>query len=158
MLDRKGDEPPRAARLRRRSGRFAMVSKGAQGPAGPEADSEKQPPKRWSAQSGRRGRSPLRLLGALRGDGVLIWPGGKGEVSYELDVFGAGDVFSANGALEGDVVAKLAPEEGVEAAAIAARLRLPDGREIALDIHRLDPPLAEVEVEAADAAKLLPPR
>lgn len=135
-----------------------MVSKSAQGPATPEVAAESQQPKRWSSQSGRRGRSPLRLLGALRGDGVLIWPGGRGEVSYELDVFGAGDVFSANGALEGDVVAKLAPEEDAEAAAITARLQLPDGREIVVDILRLDPPLAEVEVGAADAAKLVPPR
>ncbi len=100
----------------------------------------------------------MRLLGALRGDGVLVWPGGKGAVSYELDVFGAGDVFSANGALEGVVVAQLAPDEGAETAAITAHLQLLDGREIAVEILRLDPPLAEVEVGAADAAKLVPPR
>ncbi|HEY1880730.1 MAG TPA: hypothetical protein VGG68_12435 [Caulobacteraceae bacterium] len=132
------------------------MSKGAQDPAKPDAKPEN--PKRWSAQAGRRGRPPLRLLGALRGVGTLIWEGGEGEVSYELDVFGAGDAYTANGALEGDVVAKLAPEAEEETAVLAARLRLPDDREIAVDILRLDPPLAEVEVGASDAAKLLPPR
>ncbi|HEY1562311.1 MAG TPA: hypothetical protein VGF71_15700 [Caulobacteraceae bacterium] len=132
------------------------MSKGAQDPA--KADPKSENPKRWSAQAGRRGRSPLRLLGALRGVGTLIWEGGEGEVSYELDVFGAGDVHSANGAVEGDVVAGIPADEDGDAAPIAARLRLPDDREIALDIMRLDPPLAEVEIGAGDAAKLLPPR
>lgn len=132
------------------------MSKRAQQPAKAEAGSEN--PKRWSNQSLRRGRAPLRMLGALRGAGLLTWRGGKGEVDYELDVFGAGDVFSASGSIEGDLVANLASGHGEDAATIAARLRLPDGREIAIDILRLDPPQAQVEVGAADAAKLLPPR
>ena len=132
------------------------MSKGAQDPAKPDPKSEN--PKRWSSQAGRRGRSPLRLLGALRGVGTLIWEGGEGEVNYELDVFGAGDVHSANGAVEGEVVAGIPADEEDGAAPITARLRLPDNREITLDILRLDPPLAEVEVGASDAAKLLPPR
>ena len=132
------------------------MSKGALSPDKP--DSKSGNPKPWSAQSGRRGRPPLRLLGALRGAGTLIWEGGEGEVSYELDVFGSGDVYTANGALEGDVVTTIPSDEDGETAVITARLRLPDDREIAVNILRLDPPLAEVEVGASDAAKLLPPR
>lgn len=132
------------------------MSKRAQDPAKPEAGAENRPSTPWTTNALRRGRAPLRLMGALRGVGVLIWPGGEGEVEYELDVFGAGDIVSASGAIEGDVVANLAPGEGDEAAATAARLRLRDGREIAVDILRHDPPQAQVEVGEADAGLLLP--
>jgi hypothetical protein len=112
----------------------------------------------WSARGSMRGRARLRLLGALRGAGALVWTGGAIAVAYELDIFGAGEARSASGALEGDFSALPAPDAADPDAPpiTGARLRLEDGREIAIDLTSLEPGLVEIEAHltAADAGLL----
>jgi len=114
-------------------------------------------PVSWPSHGSRRGQAPLRLLGALRGSGVMVWPGGELAVGYELDVFGAGVARSASGALEGDFPAALMPADDDSAAApVVARLRLEDGREVAIAIMSFEPPMAQFEVHQVDAGHLWP--
>ncbi len=137
--------------------------------ATPASDSDAQPAKArpaapapvyWSARGSMRGRTRLRLLGALRGAGALVWSGGAIPAAYELDIFGAGEARSASGALEGDFSALPAPDAADPDAPpiTGARLRLADGREIAVELTTLEPDVVEFEAQltAADA-NLLPP-
>ena len=105
-----------------------------------------------------RGRPRLKLLGALRGAGTLVWPGGSIEAAYELDIFGSGDARSASGNLEGDFSAVPAPDpDDPDTAPITgARLRLDGGHEIAIEITALEPDVVEFEAQltAADAGLL----
>ena len=159
----KRSEPPRAARLRADPNeKIEIMSAGPKSapktePAG--ADGAAPAPVSWPSRGSRRGHAPLRLLGALRGNGVMVWSGGEEAVAYELDVFGAGEARSASGALEGDFIETLTPEEGAGAVSppITARLRLQDGREIGIDIAGVEPPMAQFDVRAADAGGLWPP-
>ena len=112
----------------------------------------------WSARGSMRGRARLRLLGALRGTGALVWSGGTIAVAYELDIFGAGDARSASGALEGDFSVLPAPDKAEPDAPpiTGARLRLEGGHEIAIELTSLEPGLVEIEAQltAADAGLL----
>jgi hypothetical protein len=136
--------------------------KGAPKPAKDAAPKAAAPaPVYWSARGSMRGRARLRLLGALRGSGELLWTGGTIKVAYELDVFGAGEARSASGALEGDFSTLPPPDEAEpDTPPISgARLRLQDGREIAIELTSLEPELAEFEAQltAADAGLLPAP-
>lgn len=112
----------------------------------------------WSARGSMRGRARLRLLGALRGEGALVWSGGTIAVAYELDIFGAGEARSASGNLEGDFTPLPPPSEAEPDAPpiTGARLRLSDGREIAIALTSLEPEGIEFEalLSAADAGLL----
>ena len=113
----------------------------------------------WSARGSMRGRARLRLLGALRGSGALIWSGGTIPVAYELDIFGAGEARSASGSLDGDFSVLPPPDEAEPDAPpiTGARLRLDGGHEIAIELTSLEPELAEFEAQLAAAdAGLLP--
>ena len=79
-----------------------------------------------------RWREPprLRLLRALRGEGALIWSGGAIPAAYELDIFGRGEDRQASGQLTGDFSAL--PDFSIRPG--DRRLRLDDGREIAIDL------------------------
>ena len=92
----------------------------------------------WKGR-GRRDHSPLKLLGALRGAGVLLWKKRKLPVAYEIDVYQRGAGRTASGNLEGDLTALAAlGKEGAPRDA-GVRLRLEDGREIdivLLDVNR----------------------
>lgn len=98
-----------------------------------------KPTSTWSA-GGRARDVRLRLLGALRGPGLLCWPGGWTPVDYELDVYRRGDACMASGSLEGDFAALRCIIETGEGCAV--RLRVSDGWEIEIE-------LVELEAEAA---------
>lgn len=133
--------------------------KGAAKPAKAASPKAAAPtPVYWSARGSMRGRARLRLLGALRGSGALIWSGGTIPVAYELDIFGAGEARSASGSLDGDFSGLPAPDEAEPDAPpiTGARLRLDGGHEIAVELTSLEPELAEFEAQltAADAGLL----
>jgi hypothetical protein len=103
----------------------------------------------WGTRgAGRKGAARLRLLGALRGTGQLTWTGGPVPVAYEINVFGAGDVRSASGSLEGNFPGAdgFDPSDPQASPAPDARLRLEDGTEVAVDITSLEPEVAEFDV------------
>jgi hypothetical protein len=157
---RPGGKRPRqaAAASRIESITMAASPKGAAKPAKDAAPKAGAPAAvYWSARGSMRGRARLRLLGALRGGGVLVWSGGSLAVGYELDIFGAGEARSASGALEGDFSALPPPDpEAPDAPPLTgARLRLEDGREIAIELTSLEPGLAEFEAQLT--ADLSPP-
>lgn len=83
---------------------------------------------------GRRGRGApaMKLLGSLRGRGVLLSEAGETPVSYQLDVFQGGAGRSGSGTLDGDMPAF--PEDS----AMEARLRLAGGREVAVSLQAAD--------------------
>lgn len=104
----------------------------------PPADPHSLSPNPFASRNHRgRWREPprLRLLRALRGEGVLVWPGGAIPAAYELDIFGRGEDRQASGQLTGDFSAlpdfSLRPGD--------RRLRLDDGREIAIDLVSQEP-------------------
>jgi hypothetical protein len=98
---------------------------------------------RWGGGRGRA-TAPLKLLGALRGRGVLIWSGGKAAAAYELDIFGRGASHSANGQLEGDF-APLLRRNRRGGPPTSGRLRLEDGREIEMELVSIEAEVVEVD-------------
>lgn len=90
-----------------------------------------------------RDRLPLKFLGALRGEGKLSWPGGEGAVTYQVDLFAAGEQRRASGNLEGEFPESM--EEG------GLRLTLSDGREIDIAITAQDDGELSFEVDSASA-------
>lgn len=90
-----------------------------------------------------RDRLPLKFLGALRGEGILSWAGGKGAVTYQIDVFAAGEQRRASGNLEGELPAST--EEG------GLRLKLADGREVDVEAVSQDDDELSFEVDSASA-------
>jgi hypothetical protein len=103
----------------------------------------------WGTQRRPQDRAPLRLLGALRGDGTLIWPGGSIAVAYELDLFGRGPARQASGNLEGDF-STLCPIQPDDALPEGVRLRLDDGVELTIELTALG--ADEAAFEASDPA------
>jgi hypothetical protein len=100
----------------------------------PERSTRRAPRVSWS-----RGRSSLKLLGVRRGAGMLVLPDLAIPAAYAIDVFAQDEVRSFGGRLEGDFSTLLS----ADAPAGGARLRLDDGREIAID-------LVDVELSSAD--------
>ncbi len=99
-----------------------------------------------SGSGGFRRPAKVHLLGSLRGAGTLAWSAGAPvAVTYEIDIFGAGDIRSISGAAEGDF--RSAPEaaEGDEDARLPARLTLADGHELAIEVTERDSGLVQFE-------------
>jgi hypothetical protein len=110
------------------------------------------PPKNKGAP--RMGRaSKLRLLARLHGEGLVILPGSPVPVSYDVDIFAGGSAQTASGFLDGDFAAAYASrqDESTGPAATAARLRLADGGEVAIQITIVAPDLAEFEAPLTSA-------
>lgn len=89
--------------------------------------------------------STLRLLGTLRGEGVLIGLGAETAVRYQIELFkrgaqetAAGEVERLQGSLRGEPC--------------PARLRLSDGVEIAIALTDVRADVATFDVDEADAA------
>lgn len=82
----------------------------------------------FATSRGRRG-PPLKFLGALRGEGVLISAAGETAVSYQVDVFQGGSGRTGSGTLDG-VMLDSPDEAGGD-----ARLRLADGRELPITLQ-----------------------
>jgi hypothetical protein len=123
-------------------------------PAAAPKPSAKSSP--WQGR-GRRDHSPLKLLGALRGEGVLLWLKRQLPVSYEIDVYQRGAGRTASGNLEGDLSALVSSDEDGGSKIAGARLRLADGREIGLEIQDLNRTAAGFDAHgAAVDAGLLP--
>jgi hypothetical protein len=101
----------------------------------------------------RRGSSKLRLLGTFRGDGELVWAGGRTPVAYALDLFGAGEMRSANGSLEGDF-SSLERTDAGSLPSKALRLRLADGLEIPIDVTSRQHQLVEFDADLPPAVAL----
>jgi hypothetical protein len=91
----------------------------------------------WKGR-GRRDHSPLKLLGALRGEGVLLWLKRQVPVAYEIDVYQRGAGRTASGNLEGDLSALVSSDKEGGGKVAGVRLRLADGREIGLEILELN--------------------
>lgn len=97
--------------------------------------------------------SKLRLLARLHGKGLVTWSGPPVPVVYDLDVFGGGVSRIASGFLDGDFAAAHAcgQDETARPTAMAARLRLENGGEIAIQIVVAAPDLAEIEAPLTSA-------
>lgn len=90
------------------------------------------PPKTsYAAGRGRRG-PPLKFLGALRGEGVLISAAGETAVSYQVDVFQGGAGRTGSGTVDGPMLDS--PDE----AGGDAKLRLSDGRELPITLQGIN--------------------
>jgi hypothetical protein len=98
----------------------------------------------------------MKLLAALRGEGALVWSGGSIAASYELDLFASGPMKTGSGQLAGDFSALVdrTPSALDEPSAVAAHLRLDDGREIEIDLVSLEPSAAEFEARGSSAGLL----
>lgn len=109
-----------------------------------------QRPASQSPRSSWGRRSPLKLVAALRGTGVLSFGEETIAVSYELDVFTAGALCTAAGSVDGDLSALTAAE--VEGG--PGRLRLENGDDLAVELNGVDADFANVEASltAAQAA------
>ena len=74
----------------------------------------------------------MKFLGSLRGEGHLISEAGEAPVAYQLDVFEGGAGRSGSGSVDGAMPP--ASEDGTA----DARLRLSDGRELAIALQSMD--------------------
>ena len=97
--------------------------------------------------------SKLRLLARLHGEGLVTWSGAPVRAIYDLDVFGGGASRTASGFLEGDFAAAqaLGQDETAPPATVAARLRLENGGELAIQIFVVASDLAEFEAPLTPA-------
>jgi hypothetical protein len=114
-----------------------MSNDDAEQPAGDDARAGGPAPSPWKGR-GRRDHSPLKLLGALRGAGVLLWLKRQLPVTYEIDVYQRGAGRTASGNLEGDLSALVSGDKDAAGKLAGVRLRLEDGREIGVDILELN--------------------
>lgn len=110
-------------------------------PAPAAANRRSPAPFSWGAR-GSRDQSRMKLLGALRGEGVLMAANLTIPAHYELDVYARGATQTASGHLEGEFSGfpDLEPDAG-----LTGRLRLEDGREIEIDLTDLDAEAADFE-------------
>jgi hypothetical protein len=105
--------------------------------------------------------SKLKLLARLHGEGLVTWSGSPVSVTYDLDVFGGGPSRTASGFLDGDFAVAHASgqDETGRPTPMAARLRLENGSEVAIQIVVTAPDLAEIEAPLTSAeASLLSAR
>jgi hypothetical protein len=139
----------------------ADVAGGADSQGRSKANAPKSAPKNRGAP--RMGRaSKLRLLARLHGQGRVVWPGASVAVTYDVDIFGGGVTQTASGFLEGDFAAAhgAGQDEAGDPAPSAARLRLEDGSEVAVQIVVVASDLAEFEapLSSAEVDRLSSPR
>jgi hypothetical protein len=106
-------------------------------PAGDDARAGGPAPSPWKGR-GRRDHSPLKLLGALRGAGVLLFLKRQLPVTYEIDVYQRGAGRTASGNLEGDLSALVSSDKDGSGKIPGLKLKLEDGREIGIDILDLN--------------------
>ena len=99
-----------------------------------------------------RGRPRLRLMGARRGDGAVVWSGMAIPAAYELDLFSSGTMFSVQGNLEGDLSRLMSEDRTRLTQAGGVRLRLDDGQEIDIDLLELEPWFAEFSAVGTSAS------
>ena len=92
----------------------------------------------------------LKLLRALRGQGVLRWAGGEIRVTYELDIFARGEMHTVSGRVQGNLSALSGPDGGGRPAGVS--LRLPDGREIDIEFASLSRAAGEFDAQHPSAA------
>ena len=103
----------------------------------------------WGARSFNRDGAKLKLVGSLRGEGLLVLADRAIAASYELDVYARnGAARSASGHLEGAFADIHDPEADLD---LSGRLRLADGREIEIDLKDLDAETAEFEARGGHA-------
>ncbi len=115
----------------------------------PPARTASRPPMTWGSHGKSQDRARLRLLGALRGDGALVWPGGSIAVTYELDLFGRGPVRLASGNLEGAFSKLALADADPSIMPGGSRLRLDDGAELEIELIALDATTAEFDARGA---------
>jgi hypothetical protein len=89
---------------------------------------------------------PIKLLGVLRGRGMLLAPGGEIAVDYEIDAFSAGSVRTATGGLTGDFSVWPDLADVTETNGLNAQLRLAGGDVLGLTIVGGDFGLLEVDL------------
>lgn len=104
-----------------------------------------------------RGRDRLKLLGARRGAGALLWSGLAIPAAYELDVFASGPVCTIQGNVEGDFTRLRSRGLAGPIQAAGVRLRLDDGREMDIELVDLAPSFGDFTATAvpADAAAIV---
>ena len=100
---------------------------------------------------GQRGYTPIKFLGSLRGEGSLVTAGRRTPVTYQLDQYEGASGRTGNGAIE-------APRGLDAAAGDQARLRLEDGREIAVTLQETDAEGAVFETHGAFSRPAAAPR
>jgi hypothetical protein len=88
---------------------------------------------------------PLRLLGTLRGEGVLFATT-QVRVRYQVDLFRRGSMMIASGELEG----RFSPVKGRD---LRARLRLEDGAVVDVTLRDVGADLAAFDVDEAGAQR-----
>ena len=91
---------------------------------------------------GQRGYTPIKFLGSLRGEGSLLASGRSTKVAYQLDQYESAGGRTGNGAVEGPLGSRAAAGD-------QARLRLEDGREIAVTLQETDARGAVFETHGA---------
>lgn len=129
------------------------MSPSPRGVDAPATDTQPQPAARGRSGSYGtwRGRDRLRLVGARRGEGAVVWSGLAIPAAYELDVFASGPVCNIQGNLEGDFARLRTHGLAGPIQAGGVRLRLDDGYEIAIDLVELGPWFADFSAAAASA-------
>ena len=104
-----------------------------------------------------RGRDRLRLVGARRGEGAVVWSDLVIPAAYELDVFSSGTICTIQGNLEGDFSQLRPAGHAAPMQADSVRLRLDDGHELDIDLVELGPWFADFSAAPAlaDAAAIV---
>ena len=91
-----------------------------------------------------RGWNSLKLLGSLRGSGVLKAGDASLEVRYHLDRYESRNGQVATGEVDGDLSALSAPEE-----TLPAILVLENGSEISCNLSNIEADGADVDVQGS---------
>lgn len=95
---------------------------------------------------GSRGKNSLKMLGSLRGEGVLKAAGGECPVTYHLDRYEGRQGRTATGEVDGALGAITGLEE-----APTATLVLSTGVELAVGLSNIEADSADVDAQDASA-------
>ncbi len=105
----------------------------------------------WGSRSFGRDNIRLKLVGALRGEGLLVVADRTIPTTYELDVYARGATHTATGHLEGDF-SGFADAEGE---APTATLSLVGGAKVEIDLIDLEADMADFETRGTVPASLI---